>query len=73
MTEHLSTTEKEWIEMTAKELAFKVTEEVLNTHVKTCPWGQKMTKFIFFWSGICVACSLIGSVIWGLITLLSKE
>ena len=43
-----------------RQVAFEVAPIILKRHVESCPWGQKMRKFIWVGIGIGITLSLLG-------------
>ena len=55
----LSEMDKEWIKLTARELAFAATKEVLRQHIDSCPYGKKLLKAKALMVGIGVGIGLV--------------
>ena len=63
----LSTEDREWVKLAARELVHEVTLELLKTHIEACPHGQLIGRFKSLAVGIVVGLVLAaGSVGYGL-------
>jgi hypothetical protein len=66
----LTEQDRDWVQLTARELTFEVTKEVLAEHIKTCPLSQKQINYKHLIIGIVIGVTIVtGS---GGLTLLLK-
>ena len=45
-----------------RELAYEIADIVIERHVHTCPWGQKMTRAFWLALGIGVGSGVLGVI-----------
>lgn len=41
----LTDQDRDWVQLTARELTYQVTKEVLEEHIKNCPFSQKQINY----------------------------
>jgi len=56
----LSPQDREWVQLTARELTFQVTKEVLEEHIKTCPFGKNQYGLKKMIIGVVIGGSIFG-------------
>ena len=56
----LSEQDKEWVKLISAEIAERVTEKVILTHIVGCPYGKMMAASKAFMIGVCIGSGLAG-------------
>lgn len=56
----LTEQDREWIKLTSRELTYQVTKDVLEEHIKTCPFGQKQIQIKHIIYGVLIGGSVFG-------------
>jgi len=56
----LSEQDKEWIRLTARELAFQAIKETLSVHIQSCPHGLAIMKAKWLIIGVSIGPMLVG-------------
>ncbi len=54
----LTEADKDWIKLLTRDVAFRVNKEVIATHIKSCPYGQKMIVGKWLIVGVFVGCAV---------------
>ena len=47
--------DREWVQLTAKELAYKAMKEIVSEHIKTCPHGLMILRSKWLLFGFCIS------------------
>ena len=56
----LSDQDREWVQLTARELVYQVTKDVIAAHIKSCPHGKFLLTSKWFLIGFCLGPGVIG-------------
>lgn len=56
----LNAQDKDWIRLTARELAFQAIKETLSIHIQSCPHGMAMIKAKWLIIGVSIGPMLVG-------------
>lgn len=57
----LDEADREWVKLIAKDLAYQVNKDVLQEHVKNCPFAKKMVVGKAYIVGICIGVGVASS------------
>ena len=55
-----------------REIAFEIMPMAIESHINSCPWGKKVTRFIWIGIGIGFSLTLIGATTVGELVKLIK-
>lgn len=58
----LTEQDRDWVQLTARELTYEVIKGVLAEHVKNCPHGQKQLTYKNIIVGVVIGASFFGGL-----------